>query len=110
MQGVQYAKLKQEDERLVEKTRRRFIKSAVASFAVAIPAVQTLASRASADPSCGCGDPCSSMRSVYQGNWCGPYTGCPVGNNENCYGIYYYYSIINGQYCGEETVSLGRCR
>lgn len=86
--------------------RRKFLKSVAASLAVGVPALRALASSNAAIAASAC----KTVYAVYQGSFCGPRTGCPVGSTKTCQGIYYFYCLETGKYCWQEVANLGRCR
>lgn len=97
-------------------TRRTFFRRLGAGLTVAVPSLYGLvhASPASADKDKRSSDyplpgPCSKVYSIYQGHSCGPRNSCPTGNNNNCIGVYYWYSSITRSFCYSETVNEGRC-
>jgi hypothetical protein len=97
-------------------TRRTFFRRLGSGLAVAVPSLYGLvhASPASADEDKRSSDyplpgPCSLTYEVYQGHSCGPRNSCPYGNDSNCYGVYYRYSRVTGQFCGSFSSNEGRC-
>jgi hypothetical protein len=88
--------------------RRSFLRFFGGGLALAVPAMYSLTSVATATAACA--DTCEEVYVVYVGHSCGRWAGtCPAGNSRTCYGTYEYRCTCSGIVCWTEIDNEGPC-